>query len=63
MREDGQEKIGDAEIAAAQRRLEGVAEIRAFDPFAAQHAAGRHIALNDFHTKLAIQLVISRQYR
>ena len=32
MREDGQEKIGDAEIPAAQRRLEGVAEIRAFDP-------------------------------
>ena len=62
MREDGQEKIGGAEISAAQRRREGVAKVRVFDPFAAQHAAGRHIAFNDFRTKLAIQLVVSRQY-
>jgi hypothetical protein len=57
MREDGQEHIGDAEILAVQRHPERITEIRAFDQLAAQHAAGRHIAFNDFHTKLAKQLV------
>jgi hypothetical protein len=57
MREDGQEHIGDAEILAVQRHPEGITEIRAFDQLAAQHADGRHIAFNDFHTKLAKQLV------
>jgi hypothetical protein len=62
MREDGQEYIGDAEIPAAQRRPEGVTEMRAFDQLAAQHAARRHIAFNDFHTKLAKQLVANIRF-
>jgi hypothetical protein len=57
MGENAEEDIDDAELPAAQRRPEGVTEIRAFDELAAQHAAGRHIAFNDVHAELRTWLV------
>jgi hypothetical protein len=57
MRENAEENIDDAKLPAAQWRPVGVTEIRAFDEFAAQHAAGRHIAFNDVHAKLRTWLI------
>jgi hypothetical protein len=57
MRENAEEDIDDAKLPAAQWRPVGVTEIRAFDEFATQHAAGRDIAFNDVHAKLRTWLI------
>jgi hypothetical protein len=52
VRENAEEDVDNAKLGAAQRRPVRVTEIRTFDQFAAERAAGRHIAFNDAHAKL-----------